>query len=387
MGRRAMARDARGARVSRAARLTWATGASVCTGVFVVLVTLPAALGALAQSVQMPMAAPSLTRPPSPPAAGLDAERPADRAINPADGDLGSTQLIPPTALMAGTAAASSGVYALIIGINDYPGAAHDLRSAVADADVMARSLDRFNVPRSNVLELVDGQATSAAIANGINWLVNVTGPDSTAVFFYSGHARKLGATTEAIVGSDGVAIADVSLASMFAPLRAHDAWFVIAACYGGGFDELVQPGRILTAAADQNSLAWENDSFGLSYLGEYLVRRGLLQGGAGGATVQQAFAWAQASIQREAPNRSLTELDAATGPISLDGVARTTVPPIGPVPSARVPTPAGPNPGQTPAPPSSPVSPPSTVPPRPTPTTIAPPPCQNLLRLGCPSS
>ena len=382
MGRRAMARDARGGRDSRAARLTWAVGAAVCTGVLVVLVTLPSALGALAQSVLMPMAAPSLTRPTSPPAVGpLDPARPFDRAISPADGDLGSTQLVPPTALTADTAAAPSGVYALIIGINDYPGTDHDLRSAVADADVMARSLGRFNVPRSNILELVDGQATSAAIANGVNWLVNVAGPDSTAVFFYSGHARKVEATTEAIVGSDGVAIADVSLASMFAPLRAHDAWFVIAACYGGGFDELLRPGRILTAAADQNSLAWENDSFGLSYLGEYLVRRGLLQGGAGGATVQQAFAWAQASIQRDAPNRALTELDAATSPISLDGVDRTTVPPIGPVPSAASPTPS------TPGPPSAPISPPSTVPPRPTPTTIAPPPCQNLLRLGCPAN
>jgi hypothetical protein len=376
-----MARDARGERASRAARLTWAVAVALGAGLFVVLVTLPAALGALVQSVQMSMTAPSVTRPTSPPAAvPVDPERPADRAINPAEGDLGSTQLIPSTALTADTAAATSGVYALIIGINDYPGTDHDLRSAVADADVMARSLGRFNVPRSNIIELVDGQATSAAIANGISWLVGSAGPDSTAVFFYSGHARKLASTTEAIVGSDGVAITDVSLASMFAPLQARDAWFVIAACYGGGFDELVQPGRILTAAADSNSLAWENDSFGLSYLGEYLVRRGLLQGGAGGATVQQAFAWAQASIQREAPNRPLTELDAATGPISLDGVARTTVPPIGPVPSAPAPTPSAP------APPSPAISPPSTVPPR-SPTPVAPRPCQNLLRLGCPSN
>ena len=382
MGRRAMARDARGERASRAARLTWAVLAALGAGGFVVLVSLPAALGALVQSVQMSTTAPSVTRPTSPPAVvAVDPERPADRAIRPAEGDLGSTQLIPTTALTADTGAAPSGVYALVIGINDYPGTDHDLRSAVADADVMVRSLGRFNVPQSNILELVDGQATSAAIANGINWLVSSAGPDSTAVFFYSGHARKLAPTTEAIVGSDGVAITDVSLASMFAPLQAPDAWFVIAACYGGGFDELVQPGRILTAAADSNSLAWENDSFGLSYLGEYLVRRGLLQGRAGGATVQQAFAWAQASIQREAPNRALTELDAATSPISLDGVVRTTVPPIGPVPSAAAPTPSAP------APPSPAISPPSTVPPRPTPTPIAPPPCQNLLRLGCPSN
>jgi len=51
-----------------------------------------------------------------------------------------------------------------------------------------------------------------------------------------------------------------------------------MAACYGGGFTELMAPGRILTAAADANSLAYENESFGRSYLDEYLIHQALLE-------------------------------------------------------------------------------------------------------------
>ena len=394
---------------TRGARVAWAALAAL----FTVFVAIPALLGAPSQSLRISMTAPAVTtstttttRPvPKPALAPIPPERAGDRAISPTDGEL--TQLAPPTTRTSNTAATRApwaapsaagapGVYALVVGINDYPGTDRDLRSAVADADVMVKALNRFNVPPSNILELLDGQATGSAIANGVDWLVNVAGPDSTAVFFYSGHGRKVTSSTEAIVGSDGVAIADYALASMFAPLQARDAWFVIAACYGGGFDELVEPGRIVTAAADRNSIAWENDSFGQSYLGEYLVRRGLLEGKAGGPTVQQAFSWAQASIQKDAPDRTLTQFDASTAPISLDGVARTTVPPTAPVerdyPAAGPgpAPPAGPQPPPSSQPPTqpAPTSPPPTSPPPTTsspPTTAPPPPpCGNILGLGC---
>jgi hypothetical protein len=109
--------------------------------------------------------------------------------------------------------------------------------------------------------------------------------------------------------------------------LLAHDAWIVMASCYGGGFTELLRPGRVLTAAAGADDLAYENDAYGRSYLGEYLVRRGMLLHAAG-PTAQQAFQYAQDALQQEHPDRVLTEVDESTAPVSLDGVHRDQVPP-----------------------------------------------------------
>jgi hypothetical protein len=125
-------------------------------------------------------------------------------------------------------------------------------------------------------------------------------------------------------------------------------------------------PGRILTAAADANSLAYENESFGRSYLDEYLIHQALLQRRSYGPTAQQAFAYAQAGLQRDYPDRTLTEIDQSTESISLDGVHRESPPPPGGSDGSS---------GGGPVPPS--------VPP-PTPPT-PPSPCQNLLGLLCP--
>jgi hypothetical protein len=141
-----------------------------------------------------------------------------------------------------------------------------------------------------------------------------------------------------------------------------------MAACYGGGFDELMKPGRILTAAADANSLAYENASFDRSYLDEYLIHQGLLEQRATGPTAQQAFDYAQAGLERDYPDRTLSQIDMSTEAISLDGVHRDR-------PPAPPPDPGGGSGGPVPAPtPPDPSSPPS-----------APPPCQNLLGLLCP--
>ena len=124
-------------------------------------------------------------------------------------------------------------------------------------------------------------------------------------------------------------------------------------------------------AAADANSLAYENESFGRSYLDEYLIHQALLENKSQGPTAQQAFAYAQAGLQRDYPDRTLTEIDQSTEAISLDGVHRVT-------PSQ----PSGgsdPPPGNGPVPPG--VPPPTTPPSPPSP----PPPCQNLLGLLCP--
>jgi hypothetical protein len=162
----------------------------------------------------------------------------------------------------------------------------------------------------------------------------------------------------------------DWYLAKQIEGLRAHNVWIVMAACYGGGFTELMAPGRMLTAAADANSLAYENESFRRSYLDEYLIHQALLQGKAGEPTAQQAFAYAQAGLQRDYPDRALTQFDQTTEAISLDGVRRES-------PSGSSSGSGGGRAGVLPPD----VTPPSGQPGPPSP----PPPCRNPLGLLCP--
>ena len=274
------------------------------------------------------------------------------------------------------TTEASKTVYGLIIGINDYPGTSSDLQGAVPDAEDMSDALAMYGVPDANVRLLLDSDAGTPQINDALQWIVNVTKPDSTVVIFYAGHVRKLSDDTEAVIAADGGVLPDKYLASQLQSLPAHDTWIVMATCYGGGFTELMAPGRILTAAADANSLAYENQSFDRSYLDEYLVHQALLERLAAGPTAQQAFNYAQAGLERDYPDRTLTEFDQATEAISLDGVHR-------PAPPTSSDGSGDPGSGGTslpgvPSPNDPPPSPPSSPPPDPTP-------CKNLLGLFCP--
>jgi hypothetical protein len=269
----------------------------------------------------------------------------------------------------------SAKVFGVVIGINDYPGTSSDLRGAVDDANDMSDALAKYGVPDSNVAELVDSTASAPDIVNALHWIVQSTAPDSTVVLFFAGHVRKVSSDTEAFVASDDALLPDWYLAQQLAPLPAHNVWIVMATCYGGGFTEMLAPGRVLTAASDANSLAYENDSFGRSYLDEYLVHQGLLENGALVPTAQAAYAYAQAGLQRDYPDRTLTEIDESTGPISIDGVPRDD-------------NTAGPGPGagSAPPPPSGGSVPPPTAPPSSPSPPAAPPPCKNVLGLFCPA-
>lgn len=237
----------------------------------------------------------------------------------------------PPPALLrspAPTSVGAGGTWAVMIGINDYPGSGSDLRAAVNDANDVNEALARLGVPGSNRLLIRDGQASAEVIRASVNWLNERAGPDATAVFFFAGHVRKQGSGREALVAADGGTVSDSELASRLSNLRAHRAWIGIAACYGGGFNEVLAPGRILTGAAPANSLAYENGGFGRSYMVQYMIREAIIEGKARATTVEGAFAWAQAALARDYPNRQPVQFDQAPGDLDLRQPGAAAPPP-----------------------------------------------------------
>lgn len=218
-------------------------------------------------------------------------------------------------------------VWVVSIGIDDYPGTRHDLAAARADAITVSDTMVDLGLDADHLYELLDGAADTAGILGAVDWLVEHAGPGDTAIFAYAGHIRELGGGTEVLVAADGSWIADWFLAQRFAALQSRDAWFAIAGCYGGGFDELLAPGRILTAAADPGELAYESTRFGRSYMVEYLFNQALLLHQAEAPTVQAAVAWANEHLAVDYPDFQLWHEDDAGHVVSLDGAERTAGP------------------------------------------------------------
>jgi hypothetical protein len=285
----------------------------------------------------------------APAASGLEVRTRRETAIVPPPPDgfgarhaVPSPAQLPPTSY--GDVTPTGGTWALLIGINDYPGMRYDLRSAVSDMQDVEEALKRRGVTADRRMVLRDGQATAGLIRAALDWLSAHAGEDSTIVFFYAGHVQKLGGGTEAIVGADGNVVTDAEVAALLDRSPSRRAWIGIAACYAAGFTEVVKPGRVLTAAAPANSLAFENDAFGRSYLVEYMVRRAML--GAGITTVEAAFAWAVTELQRDHPDRVPVQYDELPGDLDL------TVPSSG---SGSAPGSGGSSPPPSSPPPSQP--------------------------------
>jgi hypothetical protein len=197
-----------------------------------------------------------------------------------------------------------SDVWAVVVGIDEYPGTEHDLLGAGADASAAVGWLDAVGVPAAQRQVLRDGEATSPAIEDALDWLVDSAPAGSTAVVVYAGHAVNAGGH-QSIVAADGRAISDQRLAERVQGLRSAQAWFVMASCYGGGFTEwLDRPGRALTAAAPANEQAFETDAYGRSYLTEFLFGRVLAEAGAPDHAAQAVEA-ASTMIAAENPNRT----------------------------------------------------------------------------------
>ncbi|HET9444058.1 MAG TPA: caspase family protein, partial [Acidimicrobiales bacterium] len=297
---------------------------------------------------------------PAPGPGAADEAPPVDPPAGVADGEVGEVAVVPPGDDLVEVAAAPAappppeleaiagttpgdGTWAVVVGTDDYPGSRYDLGSAVADAGDVDAALARFGVPAGHRLVLRDRQASAATLRAAVDWLVANAGPDAVAVFFYAGHVRKLGPTTEALVGADGGLVPDAELAGRLSGLQARRMWVGIAGCYGGGFTELLAPGRVLTAAAGADDLAYENDRLGRSYLVEYMVRRGMLLDLAP-ATVQTAFLFAQTEITRDFPRRIPIMVDLLGAGLDLrQGTAAPPLPAVaGPLPAPSAPAPPG---------------------------------------------
>jgi hypothetical protein len=307
---------------------------------------------------------PSIAR--SRPAAVPVTTNPDEVAIAPPPAEL-TGELAPadpvPHLFGGGRRGAPGEVFALVVGIDDYPGRGSDLSFAIADADAIDAALAGFGVPAANRVVLRNGQARRAELVAAIRALVEVAGPGTTVVLAYAGHVRKLDRDTEVIVAADGGLLSDAELAGLLGPSAAARMWLLMATCYAGGFTEALGPGRILTAAAGAGSLAYESRAIRGSYLVHHLVREGWLEGRAG-PSVQEAFAYADIEIAQRYPRRRPVQIDQYGAPMIL-GTQRPAPPAPPPSPPSAQPSSPPPQQPSSPSPSPSTTAPHTTEPPQ----------------------
>jgi len=241
--------------------------------------------------------------------------------------------LTPPVYAAAEGDDGSGNKYAVIIGIADYPGKTYDLWHADEGAREMKKALVKeYGFAKENVLLLLNNDATLEAIVGAIAWLEYVEGPDSTVVFYFSGHSFQfpdlgdpdLGigpldmdiesdGYDEGIGSYDGYPIVDSVLGAALFTFESQKMTVILDGCNTGGMldeGELQATGRIVCTAAGADQLAWDSPNNGSTVFGYAFVDQAILKGKADGinvygdgVSIEEALVYATAYIMAAIPD------------------------------------------------------------------------------------
>jgi uncharacterized caspase-like protein len=141
-----------------------------------------------------------------------------------------------------GASSVSSTRYALVYGVENYPGSGNDLTYPKDDADSMGALLGSQGW---KVYKSTDSEATKARIQADIASIASIATADSTVLLYYSGHGTSSGSTSY-MVPYDSVSAAGqivysnllsaTELQSMLKALSTDKVIVVLDCCYSGGF-------------------------------------------------------------------------------------------------------------------------------------------------------
>jgi len=141
--------------------------------------------------------------------------------------------------------------YALIMGIANYPKVRRLSETVLKDArdmDSLLRSSAHCGYLGTNVRLLLEDQATTSGIRDGLRWLADTAGPGDTALIFFSGHGGRVESGPQAgnyLIPYDcdpanlsGTAIAGEELTALLRHVQAQRLLILFDACYSGGTGE-----------------------------------------------------------------------------------------------------------------------------------------------------
>lgn len=181
-------------------------------------------------------------------------------------------------------------VYAVMVGISDYPGSGNDLPLTAEDARKLQQALARQGTLAPESVTLIDGQATRAGLRQAFQRVAAAAGPDDLFLFFYSGHGNQVrgqvSATEpdgkdETIEMVDG-SITDDELNQMFQQVHAQTSLLVLDSCFSGGFarDVVSRPGVMGVFSSEEDLTSSVAEKFQAGGFLSHFIQTGL-EGGA----------------------------------------------------------------------------------------------------------
>lgn len=266
--------------------------------------------------------------------------------------------------------------YAVIVGVDNYPGRTHKLVGSVGDAWDLHDALIRAGWPKANINMVLENSATAANIRNAMNWLISKADDNSFSVFHYSGHIKQIKSGNkdgdpevldEYLWPYDSKFISDGEFGTTMRNLRGW-SWVDIAGCEAAGMnDQVAAFNRFFTGSSMENeksfeSPQWRNSVYtGLMIDFGFLQRQGDLNGDKR-ITLQEAFEYAN----RNAPRLTANQKPGPQHPYRAGGesVEWSLDPQSAPAPAPAPSSSGGSQPSQPP---------PSQPAPQPTTTTTAP--------------
>ncbi|MEU6125026.1 caspase family protein [Streptomyces sp. NPDC047123] len=229
-------------------------------------------------------------------------------------------------------------IYALMVGINDYPArTATPLRGCVNDITEARRLLAERAGSTARTVVLLDAAATVAAVVDAVERHLGSAGPEDTALLWFSGHGTRSRATgadllveatghNQALVCVDGP-LPDKRLGALLDAVAARGAHTaaVLDCCYSGGAtrdadltarwtapaphwdlagarDLVVPEGparHVLLAASRLDQLSYEGDFAGRRHGAFTHALLGVLREAGPGASYRELLSAADARVQQ----------------------------------------------------------------------------------------
>jgi len=213
--------------------------------------------------------------------------------------------------------------YAIVIGINDYPGSSSDLQYCVNDANSVVEALENlYGYKPGNIAYITNSRATHSNITNAVNTIKENAKSGDEVFFFYSGHGAKGNAddgdsekVDESIVcwteNGDFYYFWDGELKKLFENFPTNRIIFVFDSCLSGGMTDLAAPGRVINMACSESGVSYEFSDIKHGQFTYYFTVEGMLNKkadtntGDGSVTVEEAFDYAKANCVYQKPTIS----------------------------------------------------------------------------------
>ena len=285
--------------------IAWLVGAALLLGVGAVRSLeedAPAAVQPAATPVvasPSPSPSPSVPPPPPPPAPRAQSAR---RSTALPELDVESVLGPPPGPQndpRPARTAAPADRFAFLVGVTDYRSPTKDTIGSADDVQFIATQLRASGWLPQNIRVVVDGEATGAAIRDGMAWLAAQSRPGAFGLFHYSGHVKQKGGGREALWPVDRAFIDDREVTTALGRVQGR-LWVDIAGCEAGSFVDGLPNDRVLFSGSSKGKeKSYEYPPWKMSVWSGLVFDAGLSQGqadadGDGRTTIGETLRYAQ---------------------------------------------------------------------------------------------